>query len=231
MAVECLYGDINLCKLEVHKKVYHLENSIFLTSPFHLCHTYLFFSSTLLPIVSLIKRDKLWHDTKDIFSIYGISYVNGHRNHIISTDAEKVRNCSFKLCVHSLLHIDKQVLICYVAKIVELWCSGGDSIAISEAEMTCWMFLLLLTITLSEPIIEKRRKDCWVAKKMDTENFWVSDITFFAATPPTCVIFCHLFFVNLTERVLSDALLEWPLRDAFRIQPNICQKWSFSQKY
>ena len=185
---------INLYKLEVHKKVYHLENSIFLTSPFHLCHTYLFFSSTLLPIVSLIKRDKLWHDTKDIFSIYGISYVNGHRNHIISTDAEKVRNCSFKLCVHSLLHIDKQVLICYVAKIVELWCSGGDSIAISEAEMTCWMFLLLLTITLSEPIIEKRRKDCWVAKKWTQKIFeWVKLLFSLQPLPP--VSFFVTFFL------------------------------------
>ena len=40
--------------------------------------------------------------------------------HVISKEGEKVRNCSFNLCVHSLLHIDTQVLTSHVGKIVEL---------------------------------------------------------------------------------------------------------------
>ena len=56
-------------------------------------------------------------------SIYGflsISHIKGCRNHIISKDLEKLRNCRYNLCVHSRLHIDTQALTSYVGKIVEL---------------------------------------------------------------------------------------------------------------
>ena len=74
---------------------------------------------------------------KNVFlSIHGflsLSHIKGCRNHIISKDIEMLRNYHYNLCVHSRLHIDTLVVTIHVGKIVELWCFGCDSIAISEA--------------------------------------------------------------------------------------------------
>ena len=97
--------------------------------------------------VSCIKKwqTMAWH-RKIFFSIYGflsISHIKGCRNHIISKDLEKWRNCCYKLCVHSPFHIDAQVLTSHFRKMVELWCFGCDSIAISEAHITFWVFFIV----------------------------------------------------------------------------------------
>ena len=103
---------------------------------------------------------------KNVFlSIYGflsISHIKG------------CRNCRYNLCVHSLFHIDAQVLTSYFCKIVELWWFGCDSIAISETHITFWIFLLLFTVILLEPIREIRGSENCVPKKMGCKNFLAS---------------------------------------------------------
>ena len=91
--------------LEVIQKVRHFSKQHFLT-PVHLCH--------------LLKNDELWHDTEKCFlsicSFLSISHIKGCRNHIMSKDVEKLRNCCYNLCVHSLFHIDAQVLTSHFRK-------------------------------------------------------------------------------------------------------------------
>ena len=60
---------------------------------------------------------------KCFLSLYGflsISHIKGCRNHNISKDVEKFRNCRYNLSLHSRLHIDAQVLVSQFRKIVEL---------------------------------------------------------------------------------------------------------------
>ena len=183
---------------------------------------------TPVQLCHLLKNDELWHDIKeDFLSIYGclsISHVKGCRNHIISKDVEKFRNCNYKICVHSRLHIDAQVLTSHVGKTVELWRFGCDSITISEAHITFWIFFINAqcnAVILLECIREARRSENCVAKKMGAEKFWVSDITFFSCTPFPCFIFLSLLSWSCLPFFLSHVLLERPLGGAFRTLSNI----------
>ena len=102
-------GNINLSMNLImgHSKSTSLFKTAFLT-PVHLCH--------------LLKNDMAWH-RKFFLSIYeslSISHIKGCRNHIISKDVEKLRNCYYNLCVHLLFHIDAQVLASRFREIVEL---------------------------------------------------------------------------------------------------------------
>ena len=156
---------------------------------------------------------------KNVFlSIYGflsISHIKRCRNQIISKDVEKLRNCCYNLCVHSPFHIDAQVLTSHFRKMVELWCFGCDSIAISEAHITFWIFLLLLTVILLEPIREIRRSENCVVKKMGCKNC--------LASHPTPVSFFITFFRELPSPFVNEVLFELPLGSAFRTLSNTCQ--------
>ena len=126
-----------------------------------------------------------WHRKMFFLSIYGflsISHIKGCRNHITSKDVEKLRNCRDNLWVHSRLHIDTQVLTSHVGKIVEWWCFGCDSIAISE--IAFWMFVIVAHCNIIRAYQgdKKERKLCR-KKKMGTGKFCVSDITFLAVRP------------------------------------------------
>ena len=61
---------------------------------------------------------------KNIFlSMYDslcISHIKGCRNHVMSKDVEKLRNCRYNLCVHSLFHTDTQALTSHFHEIMEL---------------------------------------------------------------------------------------------------------------
>ena len=98
--------------------------------------------------VSFIKKwqTMAWHRKMFFLSIYdslSISHIKGYKNQIMSKDVEKLRNCRYNLCVHSLFHIDAQVLTSRFREIVELWCFGCDSTAISEAHITFWIFFIV----------------------------------------------------------------------------------------
>ena len=84
---------------------------------------------------------------KNIFlSMYNslsISHIKRCRNHIMSKDVEKLKNCCYNLCVHSLFHIDAQVLKSHFHEIMELWCFGCDSTAIPEVHVTFWIFFIV----------------------------------------------------------------------------------------
>ena len=128
-------GNINLSRNLImgQSKSTSLCKIAFLT-PVHLRH--------------LLKTDKLLHDTEKCFllSTYdslSISHIKGCRNQIMSKDVEKLRNSRYNLCVHSRFHIDPQVLTSHFREIVELWCFGCDSAAISEAHGTFWIFFIV----------------------------------------------------------------------------------------
>ena len=130
----------------------------------HLCH--------------LLKNGKLWHDTEKCFlSLYGflsISYIKGCRNHNISKDVEKLRNCRYNLSVYSRLHVDAQVLVSHFRKIVELWCFACDSIVISEAHITFWMFVIVGHCNIIRTYYGEtsERKLCH-QKKWSAKIFWL----------------------------------------------------------
>ena len=64
-----------------------------------------------------------------IYGLLSVLHIKGSRNHSISKDVEKLRNCRYNLCIYSRLHKDTQVLTGHVGKTVELWCFRCDSVA------------------------------------------------------------------------------------------------------
>ena len=122
-----------------------------------------------------------WHRRRFIFS-----YMTACRNHIISNDAEKFRNSSYELCVHSRLHADAQVLTSHIGKIVKLWYFGCDSVANSEAQITYRMFFIVSLLIVSEPIREMRRSENWVAKNEHVKILSVWYHFFGSTSTPLC---------------------------------------------
>ena len=134
-----------------------------------------------------------WHRKMFFFflSIYGflsISHIKGCRNHIISKNVEKSRNCRYNLCVHSLFHRNAQVLTSRFCKIVELWYFECDSTAISEAHITFWIsFIVAHCNIIRKAIGEIRRSENWVTqKKLGCKNL--------LASHPLPVSFFIIFF-------------------------------------
>lgn len=58
-----------------------------------------------------LKRGKLWHETEDFFAYKLLNTAK---------EEEKVRNYSFKLCVHSISNVDLLLLASHIGKMVEL---------------------------------------------------------------------------------------------------------------
>ena len=150
-----------------------------------------------------------WHRKMFFLSIYGflsISHIKGCRNHITSKDVEKLRNCRDNLWVHSRLHTDTQVLTSHVGKIVEWWCFGCDSIAISE--IAFWMFVIVAHCNIIRAYQgdKKERKLC--RKKKNGHRKILREWHHFSGCTPTpCVIFHH-FFRELPSHFLSEVLFE-----------------------
>ena len=111
-----------------------------------------------------------------IFQVY-LSHIKG------------CRNCHYNLCLHSLFYIDAQVLTSYFCKIVELWWFGCNSIAISEAHITFWIFFIVVHCN----VIRTYQKDKEERNLCRQENGLQK---VFGITPAPCVIFHHFFFVN-----------------------------------
>ena len=58
--------------------------------------------------------------------------------HIMSKEVERVKNCSFSLVVHPLLHTNTQILKNYVEKMVKL-CFEACNIDVPNAPAISWI--------------------------------------------------------------------------------------------
>ena len=58
--------------------------------------------------------------------------------HIMSKEVERVKNCSFNLVVHPLLHTNIQILTNYVEKMVKL-CFKACNIDVPNAPAISWI--------------------------------------------------------------------------------------------
>ena len=79
-------------------------------------------------------------------------------------------------------------------------------IVISDTLIVFWMFYVLLGVTLSELHENTRRKD-WVTEK-STEIVYGTSL-FFAARPPSYIIFCRFFLLLPHFRVLQKMVRGW----------------------
>ena len=185
-------------------------------------HLVIFFSNPLPPVSFTKKWRTMAWDRGRFFSIFGcssISHIKGCRNHIISKDVKKVRKCSYKLCVHSLLHTDTQVLTSHVDKIVDLLFFGCDSITPGTDNILDDFTVAHCNITRAYQRYNKERK---LSRKQNGHRKILSEWHhFFGCTPSPLCHFFHFFRELPSPHFLSDVLFDRPLRSAFRTLSNI----------
>lgn len=98
---------------------------------------FVFFSSNPALSSHLIKSDKLWKEREEVFLYkWFLKYITLHlktqKNHNLQLLNQSVQSFS---------DTDAHVLISLAGKVVELLLFKSDNIALSEAQIACWICL------------------------------------------------------------------------------------------